>query len=552
MSLSGIPFFPPSRAVIMMTDDGVCVHRVANGSATYLDSIPWRVGDFEAQLLEILDAAKVTSVLILNDAVEQHYRKERIVIPTSFDKANIIKRRLNVAFPNYPMRAAIELKEPPLAKDAKKEEKEVDKSKLYLFAAAPSTETFSRIVRAIRNTDYNLFGYGLLPIESAGMLKALAAKLAQKRKTATKAEWTILVGQHRGGGLRQIVVRNGELALTRVTPIEEPKQGYSDMWAKDVSREIQATLSYLSRFGYAPDDGLNIIVIGNKEFADVLDGMISVPSNFDALSPFEASKLLGIKLSFADGDHFSDALHAAWSGKKLTLDIPLTSKEIMDVSNPRKIASIAMLVMTAALGGVLYLSSIEAQALYQNSRNLEVSKDQMAEIERIYQEEIKKKAGLGIDVNAITSSLDIDGRIKAQYVDVLGLIKAVSEELKNLRIDSFEYKNDGDVLSAIPTTPAQPNAETTRKTTLMLSFSYPGNTNPQDGNKEMDELVQRLNIKFAQMGYLAQVDTPLQNLTYSGEVNREVGLTANLRSMSERYTSKILIKKVENVKSPGK
>ena len=49
-----------------------------------------------------------------------------------------------------------------------------------------------------------------------------------------------------------------------------------------------------------------------------------------------------------DGDHFADGLHAAWSGKKLALDIPLSSKEIMDVSNPRKIASILMLLLSAS------------------------------------------------------------------------------------------------------------------------------------------------------------------------------------------------------------
>lgn len=548
MAISGIPFFPPSRAVIMMMDEGVCVHRVANGSSQYIDSVSWRVANFEIKLTEILEAAKVTSVLILNDAVEQHYRKERILIPTSFDKANIIKRRLNVAFPSYPMRAAIELKEQKGAGLKNKEDKDVDKSKPYLFAASPSTETFSRLIRSIQNTDYNFFGYGLLPIESASMLKALAQKLAEKRKAPAKAEWTILVGQHRGGGLRQIVVRNSELALTRVTPVEEPKEGYSDIWAKDVSRELQATLSYLSRFGYSPDDGLNIIIIGNKEFADVLDGMISVPSNFEALSPFEAGQLLGIKLSFADGDHFSDGLHAAWSGKKLALDLPLSSKEIADISGPRKIASVVMLLLTCALGGVLYMASMEAQGLYENSRNLEVANTQLVEIERIYREEIKRKSALGIDVNAITSSLDIDGRIQRQHIDVLGLLKTVSGELNNLRIDSFEFKNEGDVLWKSPSKTEMPP---TRKATLELSFSYAGNTNPQDGNKEMQDLVDRLNTKLKAMDYVASVSVPLQNLTFSGVVDREVGLTANLRALSERYTSKILIQKVDHVKSPG-
>lgn len=548
MAIPGIPFFPPSRAVIMMMDEGVCVHRVANGSSQYIDTVSWRVANFEIKLTEILEAAKVTSVLILNDAVEQHYRKERILIPTSFDKANIIKRRLNVAFPSYPMRAAIELKEQKGAGAKNKDDKDVDKSKPYLFAASPSTETFSRLIRSIQNTDYNFFGYGLLPIESASMLKALAQKLAEKRKAPAKAEWTILVGQHRGGGLRQIVVRNSELALTRVTPVEEPKEGYSDIWAKDVSRELQATLSYLSRFGYSPDDGLNIIIIGNKEFADVLDGMISVPSNFEALSPFEAGQLLGIKLSFADGDHFSDGLHAAWSGKKLALDLPLSSKEIADISGPRKIASVVMLLLTCALGGVLYMASMEAQGLYENSRNLEVANTQLAEIERIYREEIKRKSALGIDVNAITSSLDIDGRIQRQHIDVLGLLKTVSGELNNLRIDSFEFKNEGDVLWKSPSKTEMPP---TRKATLELSFSYAGNTNPKDGNKEMEDLVDRLNTKLKPMDYLASVSVPLQNLTFSGAVDQEVGLTANLRASSERYTSKVLIQKVDHVKSPG-
>jgi hypothetical protein len=548
MNISGIPFFPPSRAVIMMMDEGVCVHRVAGGSATYLDSVSWRTPDFEVRLTAILNEAKVTSVLILNDAVEQHYRKERIAIPTSFDKANIIKRRLNVAFPSYPMRAAIELKEQPGVAASKKDDKEVDKSKPYLFAASPSTETFSRLIRSISATDYNLFGYGLLPIESAGMLKVLAQKLAEKRKAPTKAEWTILVGQHRGGGLRQIVVRNSELALTRVTPVEEPKPGFSDVWAKDVSRELQATLSYLSRFGYSPDDGLNIIIIGSKEFADVLDGMISVPSNFESLSTFEAGKLLGIKLHFADGDHFSDGLHAAWSGKKLTLDLPLSAKEITDISGPRKVASVAMILLTCALGVGLYQSSEEAQGLYEDSRNFETSQTQLKEIERIYQDEIKKKAALGIDVNAITSSLDIDNRIRRQHIDVLGLLKVIGGELNSLRIDSFEFKNEGDVLWS---SPSKTDLPPTRKATLELSFSYAGNTNPQDGNKEMDDLVSRLNAKLSGMDYLASVSTPLQNLTFSGAVDREVGLTANLRSLSDRYTSKILIQKVDHVKSPG-
>jgi hypothetical protein len=547
MALSGVPFFPPSRAVVTMIDEGVSIHRVANGSSSFLSTILWREANFELKLTEALNDAKVASVLIMNDAVEQHYRKERIVIPTSFDKANIIKRRLNVAFPSYPMRAALPLKDAPVSKEAK-DGKEVDKSKLYLFAAAPSTETFSRIVRSIRKTDYNLFGYGLLPIESSGIIKHINQKLAQKDKKVYNAEWTILVGQHRGGGLRQIVVRSNELALTRVTPIEPPQQNKDDIWANDVFEEIQATLSYLSRFGYSPDDGLNVIILGSKKYSNILSDLMTVPCNFNSLTPYEAGSMVGVKLDQENDDHFADSLHAGWAGKKIMLEMPLSSREIIDVANPRKIASGFMVLLSLGLGVALFESSIEAQGLYQDKANLEVSQAQYAEIEAIYQEEIKRKSDLGIDVNAIMSSLEIDGRIQRQYIDVLGLLKVVSGNLNNLRIDSLKFKNEGDVLWS---SPSKTDAPPVRKATLELNFSYAGNINPQDGNKEMDEFVERLNKSLEPIGYKAKVEEPLQNLTYSGEVNREVGLTANLRSLKDRYTSVVLIKKVDNVKSPG-
>ena len=554
MDLSHLSFLLPSRAVVILTDDGVCVHKISGSKSEYIDTIPWRVQDFEDRLSDLISGTGAASVLILNDAVEQHYRKEKIVVLTSFDKVNIIKRRLNVAFPNYPMRAAIELKEATaLAKERAQASGEKDKKKdggsIYLFAASPSTETFSRVIRSIAKTDCGLSGYGLLPIESADMLKALSSKLAKRWQGMTASAWTILVGQHKGGGLRQIVVRGNELALTRVTPVDEPQDGQEDVWAADVSSELQATLSYLSRFGYVPEDGLNIIVLGDKKYADVLDGMINVPSNFAALSPYEAGELLGVKLSPDGGAHFSDGLHAGWVAKKLSLTLPLSSKEIMDIAGPRKMASVAMIILTLAVGGVLYLASDEVQGYYQNTVNLDVAQTQLVEIDRLYQEEVQRKEKMGIDINLINAALDVDKRIQSQHVDVLGILKEIGRDLIDLRIDSLEFQNSGDPLAVVP--PGTPKAPV-RAATLKLKFSFAGNINPKDGNKEMADLVDRLNLHLGPLGYKASIAEMLQNLTFRGAVDREVGLTANQKSSNERYNSEILIQKVENAENSGK
>ncbi len=553
MDLGQFSFLLPSRAVIVLTDDGVCVHKVSGSKSTYIDTIPWRNQDFEDRLVEILGRSGVGSVLVLNDAVEQHYRKEKISVPTSFDKVNIIKRRLNVAFPNYPMRAAMELKEATaLAKERGQDntkEKKKDAGSIYLFAASPSTETFSRVIRAVARSDCGFTGYGLLPIESSDMLKALSTKLSKTSQGMGASAWTILVGQHKGGGLRQIVVRGNELALTRVTPVDEPQAGQEDAWASDVSTEVHATLSYLSRFGYVPEDGLNIIVLGDKNFAEVLEGLMNVPSSFATLSPYEAGALLGISISPVEAEHFSDGLHAGWAAKKFALTLPLSSKEIMDIAGPRKMASVAMLALTLVLGGVLYVASDEVQGYYQDTVNLEVAKSQLAEIDRLYQEEVKRKDSMGIDVNLITAALDVDKRIHQQHVDVLGVLKEIGRDLNDLRLDSFDFQNEGNPLAAIPAggTPAP-----VRGASLKLKFSFAGTINPKDGNKEMSDLVDRLNQRLSPMGYRASIGAMLQNLTFRGAVDREVGLTASQKSANERYNSEILIQKVENAKDSGK
>lgn len=547
MGSLSLPFLSSSRAVVIMMDDGVCVHKVSGSTVSFAGSLLWRNSDFEEKLADFISQTGAGSVLILNDAVEQHYRKEKISIPTSFDKANIIKRRLNVAFPNYPMRAAIELKEATAIAKAQAD-KNTEKGSVYLFAAAPSTEAFSRVIRSIGRTDCNIQGYGLLPLESSGMVKAISKKLAERWGGASGAAWSILVGQHHGGGLRQIVVRGTELALSRVTPVEEPKGGAGDVWAADVFQELQATLSYLSRFGYVPEDGLNIIVIGDKGHTEILEGMVTVPCNFESLSPDEAAKLLGLRLAKDEGQHFSDALHAAWAVKKSSLSLPLASKEVSDVAGPRRAATAIMLVLSLGFGWALFQNATEALRFYQDTKNLEVAKIRQADIERIYQEELKRKEAMGIDVNLIKGALDIDGRVHAQHIDVLGLLKEVSRDLSNLRMDGFEFQNQGDALAPV-STPDQPAP--VRAATFKLQFSFAGNINPKDGNKEMFDLADRLMKRLSPLGYTVKVSQPLQNLTYTGEVDKEVGLTANQRAMSERFSAEILIQKVNNAQSSG-
>lgn len=548
-----IPFLSPARTVLIITDDALGVYSVEGSRVSLVEIVPWRGAGFEEKVADILSKdAGGRSVVILNDAVEQHYRKEKVPHITLLDRANVVRRRLMVAFPHYSTRAAMALKGGGgggLRRAAKGVPAD---GQVYLFAAVPPTDAFAKLLGAITISGVVVEGYGLLPVESADFVKKLAEKIASKNGVKDTATWSILIGQHHGGGLRQVVVKNGELALTRITPIPVPEDVDAGHWAGDVAHELQATLSYLTRFGYAPDDGLNVIVVGNTFYGEQLEEMVTVPCSYHALSATEAGDLLGIKVS-GDNVHYADVLHAAWAAKKARLTLPMISNDLKRISAPRKIASVAMVLLTLGFGYEAFSLSSEAQSLYMTARNMDVARERKAEIDKIYQAEIDRKEALGIDVRLIQSALAISRDIKAQTANPLNSLDKISRELGTLRVDELEFENtsvaDAGNSAGQPASPATGSAPA-RAEKITLKFSFAGTIKPQDGNKELYDLKDRLTKVLPD--YDVTVSKELVDLSYTGEISSEVGLTANQRQATDRFTGEIQIqKRVANAENSG-
>ena len=541
-----VPFLSPSRCVLLITDDALCVFDVTSRSVTLLEEVGWRRPDFENTISDLISMrAGGKSVLILNDGVEQQYRKEKIPRITMFDRASLVQRRLGVAFPNYPIKAALELKDktkkgfslsaPP---------KDPSDGQLYLFAAVPASDAFARTLEGINRSGAGIAGYSLLPVESSELVKNLADALSRQKRLKNEAVWSILIGQHHGGGLRQIVTKNGELALTRITPVKTPDEADTEAWCTEVSQEFQATLSYLSRFGYNPDDGLNVMVIANPDLGNQLESFINTSCNYFTTTTPQAGHILGIPLGRTNDNHYADPLHVAWVGRKPTAVLPLKSRELEKIGTPRKVATALLLILSLGLGYVGYAASNELMAIYGATKNYEVALEQRAEIEKIYRDELKRKEEMGIDVKLIQGALALDDEILRQKVDPLPLLDAVASELKNLRLDGFKYENVGFALrpdlSVPPATKAIP-----RIFEMVLKFSFPGTVLPQDGNAEIKALTERLNDALP--GYEVSVRKDLVDLTWRGQMTEETGVNAKVRMASERYQAEVSIKQ----KSPN-
>ena len=160
----------------------------------------------------------------------------------------------------------------------------------YLFVAIPETDNIDRVSAAMLEAGVPIAGFGLLPAESAGLVTLLSDRLFAGK--GRKSHWAVLIGQHEAGGLRQVIVKDGRLALTRMTP---PSEGglQGPGWVEGVIHEFKATLTYITRFGYSADDGLDVIVVCGDAEKKIFDQKTLPVTNFQCLETADALSVVG-------------------------------------------------------------------------------------------------------------------------------------------------------------------------------------------------------------------------------------------------------------------
>ncbi len=482
------------QTVLSMMDEALYIYKVTSRVANLVDVVAWDGEDFQEKVVStLIDTCKKMPVTIVNDMVEQHYRKERVLTAgvSLLDRQAMIKRKLDMAFPNYPIRASIALKA-----ESQKGSAAAD---VFIFAAVPSTKQFLKTIAAAEKAQVSIKGYGLLPIESADMVKNLVKKLSKKTP-----KWSVLIGQHRNGGLRQVVVRDGEIALTRMTPITDSDQD-PQQWISEVVQEFRATMSYLSRFGFQPAEGLDVVLISNPTaselFAQTIEG---TGFGFYGLTVSEAAKAVGLQIGPQEEERYADSLHASWIGKKVNLKSPLKSPVLDRISQPRKIAKIA----TYLLGISLLFFSFKCFTAFSDSLSNSSALEQQQRILRglnaEYQEEVDKKSALGIDIRLIQNSIKIFEDLQKKNIKPLRYIRDLGQVLgKDFRIDKItvlssdmvdqQKKNASQSRSRLRFAVPEQDGPLFRST---MQIKYPGDSDIEKGNKEIQELQERIQTKL--------------------------------------------------------
>jgi len=538
MSISFLTFSASSRCVLMMGDEGLQVFDVTGKRVQPVGIISWEAENFEDDVVSIIrNKCNKKPLVIINDMVEQHYRKERLPKVSVLDKSGLIRRRLGMSFPNYPVRAALPL--------SKKHNKSENKSgDVYLFAALPDSEAFQKTMRAARKSLASIIGFYLLPVEATEMLEALAKSV--EKKGEDKAVWSIFVGQHHGGGLRQIVTRHGELALTRMTPVIDTDVE-PELWAEEVVNELKATMSYLSRFGYSKGENLNVFVISNDGAAERLNQAIDIECDLHIMTASQAALSVNSKIGQQSEQRYADALHAGWIGRKSSFKLPMEATQISDLSKPRKVASVAAVLLFLGLVYQLIVTFLLAQDMLVMREDLDVSQQRLASVEQSYQQEVEEKKALGFDFVLVNNSIKIYEELSRSSLEPFYVLRAIGEALgPETRIDAvsaqaLNNRERSRYYNAFPDKSEQEDSENDAPLyKVAFTLSFPPSIDPEVGAATVETLRRLLSERLS--GHLVVIERQVDGMSYSSNLVGQVGETMQLEQTEEEdFVAEIVI-----------
>ena len=530
-----ITFLTPARTVLLIGDEALYVYKVTHNSAKMLDVVSWQSEDFEDIVVNLIRKdGGGKPVLIVNDMTDQHFKGGQRMPKVGFaDKGSVLKRKLQVAFPNYPIRGAL-----PIKGADKRGAGVKGAGALFLFAAVPVSEPVMRTLEAVKISLASIAGFVLLPVESSDMVSALSQKLSGKSKEASR--WTVFIGQHQNGALRQVITRDGQLAMTRMTPVADPDDNPQG-WAHDVGQEFKATVSYLSRFGYSTEDGTDVIVISAPEAGNQLEKLIEIPCKFHSFTVNEAARLLGMNIGLQDDPRFAEPLHVAWAGRKNSFVLPMEAEDITRIHQPRKVVALALMLLVLSGMYLAYDLIGRTQVMVSKKDDLQAQRVVLAQAEKEFQEEKSKLEALGYDVDLIQGAIKAYDSFELDRLRLLALLKDIGQSLGNeLRLDSFSV----DKVSPGKIT-EEYGVEKIKKATLEASLELsfpPDQIELEQGIREVNELHRRL--KEALPDYDVQIKRQIARPEYTQNIKGEATKlkTAQELAAEEDYVAELTIK----------
>lgn len=463
--------FSGGKRILVAGGEGVALYSSDKRGVFRETALAWDVPNFEQQLTAILLGKNQNQTLcVLFDGADQTYRKEENIPKLSaVDRPRFVQRKLELAFPSHPVRAAAEIKHIKIKGIPPPDKKEAPS---YLFAALAETDNIDRVGKSVYDSGVPVTGFGLLPAESASLVTALAGKIFNE--PGKRSRWAVLIGQHETGGLRQVVIKDGNLALTRLTPTSD--KGTSGAgWVEEVIQEFKATLTYISRFGYKTEEGLDVIVICGDLEKQFFDQKALPVTHLKCLTLTEALGVIGSRSMILEKGNFADALHAVWAGRKTILDLPVKVPSIQKVIAPRLIARYGSGILAATAIAAVFFIAQTYQDYHQIQNDITEKQNQRNVRQREYEEEAKAFDTLPAKPKEVKAVINIKKTLETNTTDLRPVLHKLKEAMGGdvfLRSLDISHESGKSLNPNISVANKKITPEEEEKGVLKITFSF--------------------------------------------------------------------------------
>lgn len=375
----------------------------------------------QEELGEALAESPKAKLSVIVDTLDQSSKEEELPKVSILDRRKVLARHINMAYPGQNLRGARMVDETG------------KKTLIYEFAAVPLDGHIPGWVDFVESLPNEKGGYYAIAPENADLVQALAPKDVPPPEEG-KNQWRHLIGINVTGGLRQIITKNGRLALTRLTqapPPETPPEEFADM----IVRDFKATITYIRRLGYQVGEPLDLVVLASVENKSVLENLTwDGARSASVYTPYEAGMVLDLGSLGREDQAFGDVLHAAWFASKRRPLLPLTKSLAMG-DTMDDIRELSFLVAPYAAGiaaaAVLVWAGLTANQLLDfNDQNVQLQ-TQLNQKTAALSAARAKAGGMPYEPGRVRSALEVDKTLDMGQIDIVPPLQALSRALQS-------------------------------------------------------------------------------------------------------------------------
>ena len=288
------------RFVLLIGDEGAILVYVKGRQVQRRLFAPSSQPEHVKTMLELMDAHPGVSLRILVDSIDQQFVRQTFPPVSALGISKLVSRRLARDFPPEDLKGALRIGR----------EKGGRQEWNYLLIALANTPHLQGWLQLMLEQENRLLGVYLTPVEAQHYYPAIVSSLPQRSYEGSRTSWKLMVSHHKVGGFRQVVLKDGKLAFTRLSPSLD--DAVPAVLAGNIEQEILNSIEYIRRLGYEENATLEILVIAAQEVKDALDLNRFEAAGAYTLTPLEVAGLLQLDQAALSADRYGDVVLASF------------------------------------------------------------------------------------------------------------------------------------------------------------------------------------------------------------------------------------------------